>query len=118
MQKAQELRNKDTTSLKAEATTIRECLLYCKDNVIQHIIIESDSWIMVQILQGNWEVPWSVTMEVNSIRALMCNISVRVIHSFREGNTLADFFTNLVFVLQVIFNLITLVKFQQQEEGY
>lgn len=36
-------------------------------------------------------------MEVNSVRALMCNISVRVIHSFREGNALADFFTNLVF---------------------
>ncbi|WMV08575.1 hypothetical protein MTR67_001960 [Solanum verrucosum] len=52
---------------------------------------------MVQILQGNWEVPWSVTMEVNSIRALMCNIPVRVIHIFKEGNTLADFFTNLVF---------------------
>lgn len=75
-------RIKDTASLKTEAIAIRECLFYRNDNVIQHIIIQSDSWFMVKILQGNWEVPWSVTMVVNSIRALIYNISVRVIHSF------------------------------------
>lgn len=36
-------------------------------------------------------------MVVNPIKAMMDNILVRVVHSLREGNTLADFFTNLVF---------------------
>ncbi|KAH0635938.1 hypothetical protein KY290_036338 [Solanum tuberosum] len=36
-------------------------------------------------------------MEVNSIKRLMETMSVRVQHSLREGNTLADYFANLVF---------------------
>ncbi|WMV58370.1 hypothetical protein MTR67_051755 [Solanum verrucosum] len=52
---------------------------------------------MVHILNGDWETPWSVTMEVNSINRLRNIISVRVQHSLMEGNTLADFFANLVF---------------------
>lgn len=47
----------DSTSLKAEALAIRECLANCKGNDIQHIIIESDSFTMVQIVQGISEVP-------------------------------------------------------------
>lgn len=34
---------------------------------------------------------------VKSIKVLMETISVRVIHFFRESNTLVDFFTNLLF---------------------
>lgn len=81
----------DSTSLKAKAVAIRECLAYCKENDIQHIIIESDSSTVVQIIQGIWEVPWSVALEINSIRALMNVMLVRVVYSFREGNTPADF---------------------------
>lgn len=53
---------------------------------------------MFQILKNDWEVPWSVPMVVNSIRVLMDTISARVVHFLREGNTLAFYFTNLVFV--------------------
>lgn len=54
---------------------------------------------MVNILEGRWEVPWCVTMEVNAINRLRRRISTaRVRHSLREGNTLADYFANLVFV--------------------
>lgn len=54
---------------------------------------------MVQILEGRWDVPWSVTLEVNSISYLRRSLSARVQHIFREGNTLADYFANLVFDL-------------------
>lgn len=52
---------------------------------------------MVQILEGGWNVPWSVTLEVNSINYLRRSLSARVQHTFREGNTLVDYFANLVF---------------------
>ncbi|KAK4736878.1 hypothetical protein R3W88_000575 [Solanum pinnatisectum] len=76
---------------------MREGLQYCFENNLSNIILETYSLAMVHILNGDWETPWSVTMEVNSINRLRNLISIRVQHSLREGNTLADFFANLVF---------------------
>lgn len=42
----------DTTSIVAEAMAIRECLRFCRDNNIQQIEVETDSWTLVQVLQG------------------------------------------------------------------
>ncbi|WMV12279.1 hypothetical protein MTR67_005664 [Solanum verrucosum] len=52
---------------------------------------------MVHILEGQWETPWSVAWEVRFIQNLKGIVSARVQHSLREGNTLADYFANLVF---------------------
>lgn len=87
----------DTTNLIAEARAIRESLQYCKENGLEQIIIESDSLAMIQFLEGNWAIPWSVVTDINYIQSLRRNFLVRVQHSFREGNTLADYFANLVF---------------------
>jgi len=38
-----------------------------------------------------------VILEIKSIRSLFRGLTVRVVHSLREGNTLADFLTNLAF---------------------
>ncbi|PHU07815.1 hypothetical protein BC332_24304 [Capsicum chinense] len=86
----------DTTSLVIEATAINEFLRFCRDEGIRQIIVESYSWIIVQVLNQEWEVSWSVSIIVNSIKELMRVITVNVVHSLREGNTLADFFTNLI----------------------
>ncbi|WMV09401.1 hypothetical protein MTR67_002786 [Solanum verrucosum] len=87
----------NTTNMVAEARPIREGLMYCRDNKLNYIVIETDSPAMVQILEGKWEAPWNVSVEINLIKWLLTLITVSVQHSFREGNTLADYFTNLVF---------------------
>jgi len=87
----------NTSNLVAEARAIREGLFFCKEHLLSHVIIETNSMAMVQILEGGWNVPWSVTLEVNSINCLRRSLSARVQHTFREGNTLADYFANLVF---------------------
>lgn len=58
----------------------------------------NDSLALVHILNGNWEIPWNVTMEVNYINRLRNSMSVRIKHSLREGDTLANVFSNLVFL--------------------
>ncbi|KAK6786499.1 hypothetical protein RDI58_015024 [Solanum bulbocastanum] len=87
----------DTMNLVVEARAIKEGLLFCKDKSIEHVIIESESMAMVQIFEGKWDTPWSVALEVNKINELRGCLSARVHHSFKEGNTLADYFANLVF---------------------
>ncbi|KAK4716576.1 hypothetical protein R3W88_014914 [Solanum pinnatisectum] len=47
----------ESTSLVAEAMTIKEELQYCWENNYLNIILESDSLAMVQILNGVWEIP-------------------------------------------------------------
>lgn len=39
---------RDTTNLEAKAMAIRACLIYCRRNYISQLVLESDSWIMVQ----------------------------------------------------------------------
>lgn len=87
----------DTTNLIAESRAIRESLQYCKENGLEQIIIESDSLAMIQFLEGNWAIPWSVVTDINYIQSLRRNLLVRVQHSLWEGITLADYFANLVF---------------------
>lgn len=57
---AQGNRIKDITSLEVEAMAILECLKYCTMNSISQIIVKSDSWVMLQMLNIVWEVPWNI----------------------------------------------------------
>jgi len=82
----------DCTSIVAEAIVVREGLQYCWEHGLIQVILESDSYALVKMLNGEWDVPWSVTLEVDSINRLRELMTVRVRHSLRKGNTLADFF--------------------------
>lgn len=42
-------------------------------------------------------MPWSVTLEINSINRLRDLLTVRVQYFLRKENALADYFANLVF---------------------
>ncbi|KAH0661671.1 hypothetical protein KY284_026602 [Solanum tuberosum] len=71
-----------TTNLIAEVVAVKEGLSYCCENNFLNVIIETDSMALVQILNGAWEVLWSVTMEVNSILRLK-EVHLNISHSRR-----------------------------------
>ncbi|KAH0636681.1 hypothetical protein KY289_036596 [Solanum tuberosum] len=60
----------DSTKIMAEAITVREGLQYCWEQSLIQVILESDSYALVKMLNGEWDVPWSVTLEVNSMNRL------------------------------------------------
>ncbi|WMV26082.1 hypothetical protein MTR67_019467 [Solanum verrucosum] len=51
---------------------------------------------MTKVIEGIWEVPWSVVKEVEAINKMRKNVPIQLKHTLREGNTRADFFANLV----------------------
>ncbi|KAG5630929.1 hypothetical protein H5410_002646 [Solanum commersonii] len=53
-----------------EARAIRENLSYCSEHDITNPIIETYSLAMVHIINGDWDVPWNVALEINTIRRL------------------------------------------------
>ena len=60
------------------------------------------------MLNDVWDTPWSVTLVITCINNRMRELlEVRVQHSLREGNTLVDYFANLVFVFEGNYELTT-----------
>ncbi|WMV09707.1 hypothetical protein MTR67_003092 [Solanum verrucosum] len=49
------------------------------------------------MVEGDWHIPWEVTLEINMIRVLKEGLDVAIEHTLREGNKLADFMANIVF---------------------
>ncbi|KAH0706734.1 hypothetical protein KY289_011810 [Solanum tuberosum] len=79
----------DSTNLVAEVGAIREGLMFCKENRFANVLVQTNSLVMANIIEGRWEVPWNLSLEVNTIDELMRIGSARVQHSLREGNTLS-----------------------------
>lgn len=55
-----------------------------------------------KVLDGIWEVPWSISVEIRRIRILMMGRDILVEHIYRGGNRLTDFLDNHVFYFAVI----------------
>jgi len=49
------------------------------------------------MVEGDWHIPWEVSLEINRIRVLKEGLNVAIEHTLREGNKLADFMANIVF---------------------
>ncbi|WMV29056.1 hypothetical protein MTR67_022441 [Solanum verrucosum] len=61
------------------------------------LVRETDSLIIKKVLDGIWEIPWSIAVEIRVIKRAMENGTTMIEHTCREGNKLADFLTNYVF---------------------
>lgn len=74
---------------------LEEGLKYCLENGFSPIIMEPDSLSLINMLNRDWIVPWSVALEVNSINRTRALTTTNVQHTLKEGNTHADYLTNL-----------------------
>ena len=53
-----------------ETRAIRESLSYCSEHGITNLIIETNSLVMVHIIEVDWDVPLNVALEVSTISIL------------------------------------------------
>ncbi|KAH0700980.1 hypothetical protein KY284_015195 [Solanum tuberosum] len=84
------------TNTEAEIIAILEALRYCKRVGLEGFWLESDSLSIVNCLRNSWKVPWERVEQVEECRVLMEITKVRIQHTLREGNNLADFIANVV----------------------
>ncbi|KAH0698739.1 hypothetical protein KY284_012954 [Solanum tuberosum] len=85
------------TNLIEEIKVFRLGLEYCTSQNLLPLTMETVSLSVKKILDGLWEIPWNVAVDVWKIWRLMEGVPVVVEHVYREGNKLADFLTNEVF---------------------
>uniref|UniRef100_A0A0V0I1K0 Putative ovule protein n=1 Tax=Solanum chacoense TaxID=4108 RepID=A0A0V0I1K0_SOLCH len=79
------------SALEAEVQAFKEGLLYCLNQNYTPLIMEIDSLVIKKILDGIWEVPWVISEEIRAMKRELENKDVTVVHTYREGNQLADF---------------------------
>ncbi|KAK4726926.1 hypothetical protein R3W88_031843 [Solanum pinnatisectum] len=85
------------TNLIAEIKAFRLGLEYCTSQNLVPLTMETYSLSVKKILDGLWEIPWNVAMDVREIWRLMERVLVVVEHVYREGNKLAYFLNNEIF---------------------
>ncbi|XP_060200867.1 uncharacterized protein LOC132629156 [Lycium barbarum] len=87
----------NSTNVEAEAKAILEGLKYCVEKEIQPLVVETDSLLLKNVVEGVWRIPWCIITEVERIQKMMGTFNVIMHHVYREGNSLADFLTNIAF---------------------
>uniref|UniRef100_M1BLN1 RNase H family protein n=1 Tax=Solanum tuberosum TaxID=4113 RepID=M1BLN1_SOLTU len=56
--------------------------------------IETDSLTLKKMIKRQWKVPWELIEQIEDIRVKLHSMQGQVIHTFREGNTVADALAN------------------------
>ncbi|XP_070041045.1 uncharacterized protein [Nicotiana tomentosiformis] len=84
----------EVTNNEAEAITILEALRYCVQHRYTHILLQTDSMLMKNVIDGTWIAPWAVITYVEEIKDIMEENNFRISHIMREGNKLADYLAN------------------------
>lgn len=59
------------------------------------VTIESDSFLVIQIIKGNITTSWHIKDEISEIQAMNLVGHFQFVHTFREGNIPADLLANL-----------------------
>lgn len=86
----------ETINIVVEAKAIIEGLVYCVERQLHPLIMETDSLVMRNIIDGEWETPWCIGAEMTRIKDIKSIYNVLFQHVLREGNTVVDFLANLV----------------------
>ena len=83
-----------TTSLRAETWALLIGLQTCKHRGFENISVQSDSLLLVGIIQQRIPCPWEIRREVRQIWKLLED-PVHLSHCYREANTVADTLSNV-----------------------
>ncbi|WMV13503.1 hypothetical protein MTR67_006888 [Solanum verrucosum] len=84
-----------TTNMEEETTTVWKALQHCKRQGITHIILETDSLSLKNMIRRDWKVPWTLIERIEKIQDNMNILNTQVVHIYREGNQLVDYNTNI-----------------------
>ncbi|KAH0635990.1 hypothetical protein KY289_035905 [Solanum tuberosum] len=67
------------TGLEAETSAMEKGLNYCVTHNLLPVCLETDSLVLTKILNGVWEVPWSIKIQIQKIELLRNNREVQKI---------------------------------------
>lgn len=79
----------------AEAKVMLKGMINCLEAGFTNVIVETDSLLIVDILNGKLEPPWQIKQITEQMVILSRAGNFVFKHIFREGNTIADLLANM-----------------------
>lgn len=83
------------TNIQAEAKAILEAVRYWERERQVSKVLETDSLVMLNIINSNWKIPWDLLEIVEKIQRHIQDQQITMQHIYREGNQLADYIANI-----------------------
>ncbi|XP_077253152.1 uncharacterized protein LOC143892421 [Tasmannia lanceolata] len=77
-----------------ETRALLDGLRCCKAYNMSKMIVESDSKVLIDLIDGKGQIPWAIQYLWKEIQPLLCILSPTCNHQFREGNSVADALAN------------------------
>ncbi|XP_071921779.1 uncharacterized protein [Coffea arabica] len=77
------------TSMQAKAKAMLVGVRLCAQQGLTQVLVESDSLVLVRVLNDECKRPWSIDKELEHIRRASFS-TLKVQHCFREANRIAD----------------------------
>ncbi|XP_071901141.1 uncharacterized protein [Coffea arabica] len=81
--------------LEVEAQSLREGLATCATRAVCTLIVESDSKVLVQLVNSEVVSKWTVCNVPREIRHFLRQMNAPLHHVFREANSVADALASL-----------------------
>ncbi|MQL86618.1 hypothetical protein Taro_019165 [Colocasia esculenta] len=78
------------SSLEAEALALRNGIILCYEKGFSEFLIKSDSLVLVQIMKGQYSIPWRLSIATQDIFHRCQNLHVSFRHIYHEANQVAD----------------------------
>ncbi|KAL3529287.1 hypothetical protein ACH5RR_008609 [Cinchona calisaya] len=76
--------------MEAEYLVLLEGVRLCVDKYFTPTVVETDSQILCNMIQGIAMVPWMLHVTISHAKHLMSLGSFQIVHVFGETNTVAD----------------------------
>lgn len=83
-----------STSIQVELMAMWSDLHYCLRHDFQHVNLETDSLVPLNMIFRNWRIPWDLVERLEDIQEMFKQMHVRIHHIFREANKMEDFIAN------------------------
>lgn len=75
-----------TYNLVAEVRAVVDGLRYCVARGMNIEAVETDSCVLVQIINSGASVPWRITSWAAEIKSLLLQMHASIVHVVREGS--------------------------------
>ncbi|XP_059295549.1 uncharacterized protein LOC132048883 [Lycium ferocissimum] len=95
----------ESTNVIAEAKAILEGIKYSIDMQLLPLIVETDSLLLKNMVEGEWKVPWGIISYVERIKRLKEMYEVKIQHVYREGTLKIHSFSELPSAGRKLLNL-------------
>lgn len=84
----------ESSNNEAEVKAMVEALRVCKVMNYLQICLQTDSMLLKNIIEGLWKPPWTIIDQIEEIMKFKEEHNIKVSHTYREGNRLADHLAN------------------------